>query len=89
MPVPPKPLFRPEALRPKQSAFALLPSTAAARDKLANWAQLLGTDKLATKETELLPDFISELFGSLLGYVGPASGADLWQPRTCGPGERR
>jgi hypothetical protein len=28
------------------------------------------------KETELLADFIRDVFGDLLGYTGPASGSD-------------
>jgi len=76
MPAPAKPLFRPEALRPKLSQFTLPPFAVAARDKLARWAQLLARTKHAMKETELLPDFITDVFGSLLGYLGPASGTD-------------
>ncbi len=30
------------------------------------------------KETELLPDFLRDVFGELLGYTGPAAGGDLY-----------
>ncbi len=30
------------------------------------------------KETELLPDFLRDVFGALLGYTGPADGGDLY-----------
>jgi hypothetical protein len=77
MPTPPKPLFRPEALRPKLVAFAVPPAAAAARVKLAHWAKLL-TSRQADhlKETELLGDFLRDVFVDLLGYTGPADGAE-------------
>ena len=82
MPADPKPLFRPDALRPKLSAFPLPASAHAARAKLKNWANLLATVPAdAMKETELLPDFISHVFTDLLGYSGPASG---WRRTPCG-----
>jgi len=75
MPTAPKLLFRPEALRPKVSAFSLTPAVVAARAKLANWAKLLESKRAERmKETELLGDFITDVFGQLLGYTGPASG---------------
>jgi len=49
MPAAAKPLFRPEALRPKLSAFTVPPSAAAARIKLAQWTKLL-----ATKQAEAM-----------------------------------
>jgi len=77
MPTAAKPLFRSEALRPKLSAFTVPPAAAAARIKLAHWSKLLGTKKAeAMKETELLGDFIADVFGQLLGYTGPAAGAE-------------
>jgi hypothetical protein len=76
MPTAAKPLFRPEALRPKLSAFTLPPAAAAARIKLAHWSKLLGTKKAeGMKETELLGDFIADVFVHILGYTGP--GADI------------
>jgi methylase of polypeptide subunit release factors len=79
MPTAAKPLFRPEALRPKLSAFTVPSAAAAARIKLTHWAKLLGTKQAeAMKETELLADFITEVFGQLLGYTGPAGGAERY-----------
>jgi methylase of polypeptide subunit release factors len=79
MPTAAKPLFRPEALRPKLSAFVVPSAAAAARIKLTHWAKLLGTKQAeAMKETELLADFITEVFGQLLGYTGPAGGAERY-----------
>jgi len=40
-----KPLFRPEALRPRLAAFTLPSRVDALRPKLAHWAGLLGTDR--------------------------------------------
>ncbi len=79
MPTDPKPLFRPDALRPKLAAFALPPAAAGARPKLGNWTSLLhskAAEKM--KETELLGDFLRDVFGDVLGYVGPASGAPVY-----------
>ena len=74
-----KPLFRPEAMRPKLSAFAVPPAAATARTQLANWAKLLGTKKAAAmKETELLADFLTDVFVHLLGYIGPAAGSERY-----------
>src|SRR5215218_6569255 len=71
-----KPLFRPEALRPKLTAFTPPPAAFAGRAKLAGWVKLLASPKAAKmKETELLPDFIGKMFGDVLGYSGPADGA--------------
>ncbi len=79
MPAAAKPLFRPEALRPKLTAFTVPPPAAAARIKLAHWSKLLGTKKAeAMKETELLADFIADVFGHVLGYTGPAAGAERY-----------
>ena len=79
MPSSAKPLFRPEALRPKLFTFTVPPTAAAARIKLGHWAKLLGTKKAeAMKETELLGDFLADVFVHLLGYTGPAGGADRY-----------
>jgi|GEM_PF-297385 len=70
----PKPLFRPEALKPKLRSFHLPPRVLAARQKLATWAAKFDTDKLdRLKETELLPGFLAQIFGDLLGYTGPVT----------------
>ena len=72
MPAAIKPLFRPEAVRPKVTAFALPPTAVAARAHLSKWAKLLAAPATAKrKETELLPDFLRDVFVDLLGYVPP------------------
>jgi hypothetical protein len=56
MPTDPKPLFRPDALRPKLAAFTLPPSVAGARPKLGNWKSLLHSKTAEKmKEMELSP----------------------------------
>lgn len=67
-----KPLFRPDALRPHLKAFVAPPTAVAGRAKLVAWADKLAAGRLdAAKETELLPDFLSDVFGAVLGYAGP------------------
>jgi hypothetical protein len=79
MPTAAKPLFRPEALRPLLKAFTIPPAAEAARAKLADWAKLLASKQAETmKETELLPDFITDVFVRVLGYTGPAAGAERY-----------
>ncbi|MSU80236.1 MAG: class I SAM-dependent DNA methyltransferase [Gemmataceae bacterium] len=76
MPADAKPLFRSDALRPKLSAFTPSAAVAAARTKLGHWTDLLSSKAAEKmKETELLADFLRDIFGDLLGYTGPASGA--------------
>ncbi len=77
MPVEAKPLFRPDLIRPHIDQFVLPDHVERFRDKLKNWKELLKSgrgDKL--KETELLPDFLTDFFYDLLGYSGPASSED-------------
>ncbi len=70
MPADVKPLFRPDALRPKLAGFAVPPAAVAARPKLAVWVKLLASDASRQhKETELLPNFITDVFEAILGYV--------------------
>ena len=79
MPTDPKPLFRPDALRPKLAVFTLPPAAAGARPKLGNWKSLLhskAAEKM--KETELLGDFLRDVFGDVLGYAGPALGVPVY-----------
>ena len=76
MPAQVKPLFRPEALRPKLAAFQPTPAAVAGRGKLPGWLKLLGSAGGARlKETEVLADFIRDVFGETLGYTGPAGGS--------------
>src|SRR5262249_59394211 len=79
MPSEPKPLFRAEALRPRLAGFALPASLSEARKKLGQWAEMLATQNADHfKETELLPEFITDLFINLLGYTGPVAGAAVY-----------
>jgi hypothetical protein len=67
-----KPLFRPEALRPKLIHFLLPARCESASQKLTNWSELLGSKQAEQmKETELLADFIRDVFVDFLGYVPP------------------
>src|SRR5438128_641937 len=67
-----KPLFRPEAVRPKLAAFPIPAAVTAARVGLVTWAKKLGTKAVEKeKETELLPYFVTDVFENVLGYVGP------------------
>ena len=69
MPAAVKPLFWPEALRPKLSTFTVPPAAASARIRLSNWTRLLGSKQAEKmKETELVGDFLRDVFGDLLGY---------------------
>ena len=71
MPADPKPLFRPEVVRPRAAAVALPP--VAARQKLADWAKSLADPKAAAgmKETEVLPAFLQDVFEVVLGHTRP------------------
>ena len=65
MPADVKPLFRPDALRPKLAGFTVPPAALAARPKLAEWVKLLASDAgKKRKETELLADFL-RIFGPM------------------------
>ena len=71
MPTEIKPFFRPDSVRPELKGFDPSPPLL---QKLANWSNLLGSKQAGTmKETELLPDFIRDVFVDLLGYVPPPS----------------
>jgi hypothetical protein len=77
MPTAAKPLFRPEALRPKLAGFAVSAAASAVRDKLVQWANFLASPEAdASKETELLPSYLEDVFVELLAYTHKASGAD-------------
>jgi hypothetical protein len=75
LPVEIKPLFRPDVLRQRIREFAVPAgdlSVEAARQKLSRWADLIRTGQVdRLNERELLPDFLSDVFADLLGYVPP------------------
>jgi hypothetical protein len=67
-----KPLFRPDALRPKLIHFLLPARCESASQKLTSWSELLGSKQAEQmKETELLSDFIRDVFVDFLGYSPP------------------
>ena len=74
-----KPLFHPEVLRQQVRAFNLPEQTAAWQTKLQHWADLIRSGRADEfKESELLPDFLTDIFCGLLGYTGPAGAADSY-----------
>ena len=75
MPIERKPLFRPDVIHQHLAAFSLPEHVDTLRAKLTHWADLIASgraDKL--NEKELLPDFLTDYFVSLLGYTRPADG---------------
>ncbi|HEY3319892.1 MAG TPA: hypothetical protein VGP72_05385 [Planctomycetota bacterium] len=82
MPVEVKPLFRPDVLRSHLSAFRMpgrLGNGSALRNKVAHWAELVSSGRAdAFKEREILPDFLTDLFGGVLGCTSPAENADRY-----------
>jgi hypothetical protein len=67
-----KPLFRPDAIRPKLTGFVVPAPVELASGKLINWSNLLGSKQAEQmKETELLGDFIRDVFVDVLRYVPP------------------
>lgn len=68
-----KPLFHPEVIRRQLRNFVPPASVADSLPRLQHWAALIHSgqaDKL--KETDLLPDFLTDIFCTLLGYTRPA-----------------
>src|SRR5262245_193680 len=77
MPAAVKPLFRPEAVRSRLASFSLPPDLGPARAALAKWAKLLNSGQ-PFKETQQLPEFLSDLFGGLLGCVSMVQNFDRY-----------
>jgi hypothetical protein len=72
-----KPLFHPEVLRQQVRAFKLPERVADFQPRLQHWAELISSGRADDfKETNLLPDFITDFFCTLLGYTRPAGAAD-------------
>lgn len=68
-----KPLFSPELIRQQVRTFTLPDSVESARPRLQHWADLIASGKADTfKETALRPEFLTDIFGGLLGYTSPA-----------------
>jgi hypothetical protein len=79
MPVEARPLFRPDVVARRTRGFVLPERVRAVEGQLRNWATLIEGAALASyREQDLLPDFLSDLFVGLLGYIGPASGAERY-----------
>lgn len=77
MPVEAKPLFRPDILRPHLLSFAWPANLSDSKAILAKWATMLSTGRADKfKEQQLLPDFLTDIFCSVLGYVRPADHPD-------------
>jgi hypothetical protein len=74
MPVEVTPLFRRDVLQPRVHEFVVPERAVAARQKLRTWAGFFAKPEgLAYKETELLPDWLTDVFQELLGYTGAAT----------------
>jgi hypothetical protein len=74
-----KPLFHPEVLRQQVRAFELPARAAEWQPKLSRWAGLIDSGRADDfKETELLPDFLTDVFCGMLGYSRPAGPADTF-----------
>lgn len=74
MPVEATPLFRTEILRPRLAAFDMPAPAAEGQERLQAWLDLLDSSAgMERKETELLPDFLTDVFQRILGYRGPAN----------------
>ena len=74
-----KPLFHPEVIRQQVRSFDLPERVAVVLPKLQHWADLLASGRADDfKETDLLPDFITDFFCTLLGYTRPAGAADTF-----------
>jgi hypothetical protein len=57
------------------AGFTLPPRVNAALPKLARWSEMVTTGEADRfNETELLPDFLTDVFLDLLGYLRPADG---------------
>ena len=72
MPVERKPLFRAEILAPRAAALSLGSEAEQARDVLRKWARLLGSARAEElTESELLPDFLTDIFCGLALLLTP------------------
>jgi methylase of polypeptide subunit release factors len=77
MPLEATPLFRPEVIRPHVDGFDVPANAKSNRERLTAWLELLGSPEGAKrKETELLPDYLTDVFHRILGYRGPAERQD-------------
>lgn len=74
-----KPLFHPEVIRQQVRSFKLPEQTEGLRPKLQHWAELIASGRADDfKETDLFPDFLTDIFCNLLGYTRPAGPGDTF-----------
>ena len=74
-----KPLFHPEVIRQQVRSFKLPEQTEGLRPKLQHWAELIASGRADDfKETDLFPDFLTDIFCNLLGYTRPAGSGDTF-----------
>jgi len=74
MPIETLPLFRAEVVRSHLAGFTAGSSALEARGRLVQWVALLqSAHGQQLNEKELLPDFLTDVFGQTLGYLGPAA----------------
>ncbi len=79
MPIEAKPLFRPDVVRARLAAFPMPAHVEAFRPRLTHWADLIGSGRAdGFKEQEILPDFLTDFFVTLLGYTRPADGGQRY-----------
>ncbi len=72
-----KPLFHPEVIRKQVREFKLPGQVPAFQEKLNHWADLISSGRADDfKETDLLPDFLTDIFCGLLGYTRPTGAAE-------------
>jgi hypothetical protein len=74
-----RPLFHPEVIRQHLRSFALPEHIQSQQPTLNHWAELISSGRADKfKETDLLPDFITDFFCKLLGYTRPAGPSDSY-----------
>ena len=74
-----KPLFHPDVIRQQVKSFTLPERVGAWQPKPQHWASLVASGRADdSKETALLPDFLTDIFCGLLGYTGPAEGTEAF-----------
>jgi hypothetical protein len=79
VPVEAKPLFRPEVVRPLLAGFRLPQAMEPARERVSKWAEMLSSGRADQfKETEILPEFLGDIFCRLLGYVSAVESSDRY-----------
>jgi len=74
-----KPLFHPGVIRHQVRSFSLSQRVEDFHAKLQDWTELIASGRAdGFKETDLLPDFITDIFCNLLGYTRPAGPSDIF-----------